>query len=104
MDLTELLKAASAAGVGGFVFQQLSRSPERRQARAAVRQALSELERARWTRTLTDDEADAFGAKRRAFVTAAMVARVPRELTEAYARAAVVSAAITKERLEESGE
>ncbi len=65
----------------------------------AAHPALSVVERLRWTRHSDDETAEEFGDARRAFLTAAMIAGLPRRLTEHYARAAIVSAAITRDKV-----
>jgi hypothetical protein len=92
-----------AAGFGGFFWQYVLRGTERREARAKVRDALSSVEEAKFTHELSEQASDAFRAKRRAFVTAGMVARLPCELVDAYSRSAITYAAASKERLQHEG-
>lgn len=102
MEFGFLLQLLTAAGLGGVVSgvitQWFSRSGERRQARAAVRAALSELEDRRWTRDVGEETDDQFVAAKRAFTTAAMIAGLPRDLAEQYVAAASASAALTKDK------
>ena len=71
VTLTEFAQLLPAAGVGGIVAQHLSRSVERRQVRGSVREALSEVERLRWTFDLKDDDAREFRGAPSSFKSAA---------------------------------
>ncbi len=70
----------AAAGVDGIVAQHLSRSIERRQVRGSVREALSEVERLRWTFDLKDDAATEFRGALSSFKSAALIAGCHDEL------------------------
>lgn len=100
MDVALVLQLLTAAGIGGVITQWLSRSGERRQARAAVRTALADVEDQRWARSTDEADGQRFIEALRGFTTAAMVAGLPRSLTESYAYVASASRAITKDRLE----
>lgn len=77
----------------------MSRSGERRQARGNVRAALSEVERHRWARDLDTIEWLAFSGALTLFVSAALVAGMPRQLVDSYERMAQVSRFVTAGRL-----
>lgn len=99
VDAVDVSSLLTAAGVGGLAVSWFSRSGERREARAAVRAALSELEYHRWTADTTAETAVRFGHAVRSFEVAALVSGLPREVTERYSRAARVSAALTKDKV-----
>lgn len=99
MDFSELVQLLGAVGVGGIVVQYLSRSAERRQARGQVREALSEVERLRWTFDLRVDDWREFRGALRSFVSAALVAGMPRRLVDRYERMAQVSRSVTARML-----
>lgn len=96
MDLNELAQWLGAGGVGGIVTQYISRGVERRQARGSVRDALSEVERLRWTFDLKDDEVIEFRRALRSFASAALVAGMPRRLVDRYEHMAQVSRFATR--------
>ena len=101
MDLNELAQLLGAGGVGGLVTQYVSRGAERRQARGSVREALSEVERLRWTFDLQDDEVREFRRALRSFASAALVAGMPRRLVDRYEHMAQVSRFATRLKLQE---
>lgn len=83
-----VLQLLGAGSVGAVVTQYVSSAPERRQARAAVRAAMTALDEAVWSQ---GDLAE-WGRLRRAvhaFESAAMIAGVPGEVSEWYARTRV---------------
>ena len=82
-----ILELLVAAGAGGLIVQYVGRGSERRTARADVRKALSEVDTARWHIPAEDAE-DAFTERLRTLMVTAMVAQVPRELTDRYIYAA----------------
>ena len=100
MDLNELAQLLGAGGVGGIVTQYISRGVERRQARGSVREALSEVERLRWTFDLKDNEVREFRRALRSFASAALVAGMPRRLVDRYEHMAQVSRFATRLKLE----
>jgi hypothetical protein len=82
-----ILELLAAAGAGGLVVQYVGKGSERRTARAEVRKVLSEVDTARW-QIPSDDEEDTFTEQIRTLMVTAMVAQVPRDLTERYIYAA----------------
>ena len=101
--LADVWQLLLAAGFGAFFWQYVLLGSDRRKARASAREALSAVESASYTRSLDATTGDGFRDKRRAFVTAAMVARLPRELAEAYSTAVAAAAAASREHLEHEG-
>lgn len=99
MTLTEFAQLLAAAGVGGIVAQHLSLSVERRQVRGSVREALSEVERLRWTLDLKDDDAREFRGALSSFKSAALIAGMPRRLVDRYEHMAQVSRFVTARKL-----
>ena len=82
-DLVGILQLLGAGSVGAVVTQYVGAGPERRQARAAVRSAMTELDEAVWSH----GDITEWGRLRRAvhtFESAAMIAGVPREVSSWY--------------------
>ncbi|MFC9160760.1 hypothetical protein ACFTZ8_07935 [Streptomyces fungicidicus] len=82
-DLVGVLQLLGAGSVGAVVAQYVSAAPERRQARAAARTAMTALEEAVWS----EGDPQEWSRLRRAvhaFESAAMIAGVPREVSEWY--------------------
>ena len=83
VDLIEVLQFLGAGGVGAVITQYVSAAPERRQARAAARTAMTALEEAVWSQGKPEE----WSQLRRAvhnFESAAMIAGVPHDLSEWY--------------------
>ncbi|MFF7447456.1 MULTISPECIES: hypothetical protein [unclassified Streptomyces] len=88
VDLVGVLQLFGAGSVGAVVSQYVSTAPERRQARAAARTAMTALEEAVWS----SGDPEEWRRLRRAvhaFESAAMIAGVPREVSDWYARTRV---------------
>ncbi|MEV6837922.1 hypothetical protein AB0N17_25995 [Streptomyces sp. NPDC051133] len=82
-DLMGVLQLLGAGSAGAVVAQYVSAAPERRQARAAARTAMTALEEAIWSQ----GDPQEWSRLRRAvhaFESAAMIAGVPREISEWY--------------------
>jgi hypothetical protein len=87
-DLVAVLQLLGAGSVGAVVAQYVSAAPERRQARAAARTAMTALEEAVWSQ----GDPEEWRRLRRAvhtFESAAMIAGVPRDVSEWYTRTRV---------------
>ncbi|WP_143066027.1 hypothetical protein [Streptomyces sp. CC53] len=82
-DLVGILQLLGAGSVGAVVTQYVGAGPERRQARAAVRSAMTELDEAVWSQGETD-EWPRLRKGLHAFESAAMVAGVRREVSDWY--------------------
>jgi hypothetical protein len=88
VDLVGVLQLLGAGSAGAVVAQYVSAAPERRQARAAARTAMTTLEEAVWSQ----GDPEEWRRLRRAvhaFESAAMIAGVPREVSEWYTRTRV---------------
>lgn len=107
----ELVQLAAAAGTGSLLTQYAGQGSERRRARAEVRDALMAVERMWWPYSWSedgpDDErsmyADKLLAARRQFVSAALVARLPREAVLTYDHAAMAGREAAKVQLRKTG-
>ncbi|UFR03190.1 hypothetical protein KBP30_19270 [Streptomyces sp. Go40/10] len=84
-DLVGLLQILGAGSVGGLVTQYVSAGPERRQARAAARSAMSALEEAVWSEGRQEEWAKLRSAQH-AFEAAALIAGVPQEVSDWYVK------------------
>ncbi|MEU8666100.1 hypothetical protein R1Y80_09560 [Streptomyces sp. JL1001] len=82
-DLVGILQLLGAGSVGAVVTQYVGAGPERRQARAAVRSAMTELEEAIWSQG-ESGEWPRLRKSVHAFESAAMVAGVPLEISSWY--------------------
>lgn len=103
MDWIALL---GALGVGALVSTWVSNSRERRLARSRAREAIANVEHLRWAPQ--DPDARAEQAKdlwqaRRDLAVAAMIAGLPRGITEEYIRLAAVSWKATSDHWDSHG-
>lgn len=103
MNVPELLQSLGAGGVAGGLVQYLSRSDERRRSRAHVREVLAQVESARWVHADQANNFRVIGDAIREFETAAMLARVPRDLVAVYSLAARAAHHYSWASLEEEG-
>ncbi|MFD5845593.1 hypothetical protein [Streptomyces chartreusis] len=83
VDLVGVLQLLGAGSAGAVVAQYVSAAPERRQARAAARTAMTTLEEAVWSKG-DPGEWRRLRSAVHAFESAAMIAGVRREVSEWY--------------------
>lgn len=83
--IIDLLQLLGAGAIGGLIGPYLTHAKERREARAAVRKHLADVENARWAAQGLD-----FMAAASAFEAAALAARLPRPIVDLYANLATV--------------
>jgi hypothetical protein len=80
VDISTLASALGALGLGSVAGQYLAGGTHRGEARARVLRALSDLEHERWA----NDKPSEFIEATRELTTAALLARIPRDLIREY--------------------
>jgi hypothetical protein len=83
MNASQIISIIGALGIGSILGQWLGNAKERRQTRADVLAALSEVETMRWWSATTKNAND-FTLAARSLQTACLIARVPRRVVAEY--------------------
>lgn len=102
IDVPTLVSIAGALGIGSILGQLVAAGKDRRVARAAVLQALSDVETARWAPTAEGEPS--FAKAARTLRAAALIAQIPRTPVRVYLLLAEVAHWESLESLERTGD
>jgi hypothetical protein len=100
----EVISFLAALGLGSALGQYLASSKDRRESRANVLSALAETEAARWAGGGPKASLSDFQASMRKFQTAALIARLPRDLAWQYGVLAQAARWLSDDSLDRSGD